>query len=182
MSAEHCLAASAAAVIVALCAVFLSGAGAAEAAPVALEGTFQFGGSEGELRAISAQIEAAIADMSFYLRPIARARLQKLTDPAPLFVFTPLQGGVQVQNAMVDRPCRYDGSTTVFTNRLGKTTRAVCRRTERGIQEDFLGEEPGTWSHEFRLDQGGDVLVQQVRVTAPLLGRPLEYSLTYARE
>ena len=146
-----------------------------------LHGTFEFGGSAAQLAEIDAQVEGAIEDMGFYLRPIARHRLQKLTKPAERFQFVPYEGGVKVVNELVTRPCSFDGSRTTFINRLGKQTQAVCVRSERGIREDFIGADAGTWSHTFTLSADGQTLEQRVKVTAPMLGRPLVYTLTYQR-
>ena len=58
-----------------------------------LHGTFEFGGSTAQLAELDAQVEGAIKDMGFYLRPIARHRLQKLTKPAERFQFVLYEGG-----------------------------------------------------------------------------------------
>jgi len=146
-----------------------------------LHGTFKFSGSTAQLAELDAQVEGAIKEMGFYIRPIARHRLHKLTKPAERFEFVPYEGGVKVVNELVTRPCSFDGSRTTFTNRLGKQTQAVCVRSERGIQEEFIGADAGTWSHSFTLSADGQTLEQHVRVTAPMLGRPLVYSLTYVK-
>ena len=146
-----------------------------------LQGIFEFGGSAAQLAELDAQVEGAIEDMGFYLRPIARHRLQKLTKPAERFQFVPYEGGVKVVNELVTRPCSFDGSRTTFINRLGKQTQAVCVRSEHGIREEFSGADAGTWSHSFTLSADGQTLEQRVKVTAPMLGRPLVYSLTYVK-
>ena len=146
-----------------------------------LVGVFEFSGSSVEQSRIDAQVEGAIKDMGFYIRPIARHRLHKLTKPAVRFEFRPFEGGVRVVNEMVNRPCHYDGSRVSFTNRLGKQTEAVCARSDKGIKEDFIGADAGTWSHTFTLSSDGRMLEQRVRVTAPMLGQPLQYTLTYVR-
>ena len=71
-----------------------------------LEGVFEYSGSSVEQSHIDAQVEGAIKDMGFYIRPIARHRLQKLTKPAGRFEFRPFKGGVRVVNEMVSRPTR----------------------------------------------------------------------------
>ena len=146
-----------------------------------LEGVFEYSGSSVEQSHIDAQVEGAIKDMGFYIRPIARHRLQKLTKPAGRFEFRPFKGGVRVVNEMVSRPCHFDGSRVSFTNRLGKQTEAVCVRSETGIREDFLGADAGTWSHTFTISADGRTLLQSVRVTAPMLVQPLQYTLTYLK-
>ena len=146
-----------------------------------LAGVFEFSGSSVEQSQIDAQVEEAIKEMGFYIRPIARHRLQKLTKPAIRFEFQPFEGGVRVVNEMVSRPCHFDGSRVSFTNRLGKQTEAVCARSKTGIREDFIGTDAGTWSHTFTISADGRTLLQRVRVMAPMLGQPLQYTLTYLK-
>jgi len=150
--------------------------------PDSLVGVFRFSESPVETAGIGEQIEAAIATMDFFIRPLARYRLKQLTKPAAQFTFEPMAGGVRVVNEWVSRPCRFDGGANQFKNRLGKEMQSVCTPLSNGIREDFVGLASGTWSHAFRLAPDGTTLVQAVVVKSPDLGRPLEYTVTYARE
>lgn len=154
-------------------------AAAAASDEFVLQGTYV--GAAEQSAMIATAIEAAVADMNFIKRPIARGRLTK-TNPAYQRLRlerTPTAFEVQFdERKPVQMPL--DGSAVQWEREDGEKF-AVSATLHDGYLVQTFKAEDGTRVNTFRWDAVSQRLYLDAVLTSSKLTKPLKYSLAYRR-
>jgi hypothetical protein len=134
---------------------------------------------------IEQRVEATVRGMNFIKRPIARKRLLRVNQPAPMFelrfhadtgrLVVPSESPIPLAFAREDLP---------WTNADGERF-AVSTYVTSGVTRLLLIKfeaEDGERTNMYRLDDDGRGLSLTVTVESPQLDTPLRYTLRYRRD
>jgi hypothetical protein len=129
---------------------------------------------------IQQAIEAAIADMSFLTRSVARGRLKKTN---PLYRRITITRQVVMISVRFDerRPVEMpaDGSVIKWTSEDGERYDLSARAEDGRLVQTFKAED-GQRVNSFSAEDA-ERLTLEVQVTSPRLSKPLTYSVRYRR-
>jgi len=126
-------------------------------------------------------IEAAIADMNFLTRPVARSRLKKTNTLARHITITRQGETISVrfdERKPAEMPA--DGSVVKWTGEDGEQFDVFARAETGRLVQTFKAED-GQRVNTF-IAEDAQRLQLQVQVTSPRLPKPLTYSVRYRRE
>ena len=144
-----------------------------------LEGTFTYNASASDN--INAAIDAAVRDMNFALRPIARGRLRKTNAP-----YQRLQISHTAQQVTVTTDGRRpivspaNGTPVDWTREDGEKLK-VSTEWENGTLEQTFKAEDGQRVNAYSVSPDGRTMTMRVTITSPRLKKPLTYKLVYNR-
>jgi hypothetical protein len=128
---------------------------------------------------IPGAIDAAVKDMNFVIRPIARGRLRK-TNPSYQRVSLARNGGEFVfqyeQRAPQHMPA--DGAAVPWKREDGEVFRISARQDGEDLVQRFQAED-GERTNVFHVDPATRTLRLTVTVASGKLPRPLTYTLSY---
>jgi hypothetical protein len=145
----------------------------------ALEGTYTFVADSSTN--IDDAIDAAVTDMNFIKRPIARSRLKK-TNPIYrriVIAKTPQEISVEFRSgAPVSTPA--DGTSVKWTRDDGEVFDVSATWEGSALAQRFKAED-GERLNVFRLTPDGRMLTLDVTVSSDQLPKPMTYSLVYRR-
>jgi hypothetical protein len=125
-------------------------------------------------------IEAAVADMNFLTRPIARSRLKKTNSMARRISITRQAETITVrfdERKPAEMPA--DGRMVKWTGEDGEQFDVVARVEDARLVQTFKAED-GQRVNAFSTEDG-QRLTLEVQVTSPRLPKPLTYSVRYRR-
>ncbi len=145
-----------------------------------LEGTFVY--DAGASDRVEAAINAAITDMNFALRPIARGRLKRTNRPYQKVVirYTPAQVSIAMDaRGPIQTPA--NGTPVDWTRPEDGEKLKVSTEWENGKIEQTFQAEDGRRVNSYSISPDGRVMSLQVTVTSPRLPKPLTYTLRYRR-
>lgn len=148
------------------------------------EFTYQSSQSKGQIeKKIKSGIEAAIEDMSFITRPIARGRLEDSNVPVKTVhvKLTPKKVTIQHgdRNAVTST---VDGKPVDWTRKSdGKTFKVSQIVKPQLIIQTFFSED-GKKTLKYKFSEDYKKMTMEVELTSPKLGAPLKYELNYARK
>ncbi len=170
--------------ISALFAVLLAFAFAAPAegraqANASLEGTFTYDAAASDN--LNQAIDAAVRDMNFALRPVARGRLRRTNQPYQRLRIS--HDAQQVSVVMDGRDAIVtpaNGTPVDWTREDGEKLK-VSTEWENGTLEQTFRAEDGQRVNTYSVSGDGRTLTLQVTVTSPRLKKPLTYKLVYSR-
>jgi hypothetical protein len=173
----------AAAWIVLACAACIVGHPASAMEPgtpsaTALSGTYEH--VPGQSSDISQAIDAAVKNMSFIKRPIARGRLAKTNVPYQRIRIE--LTGTEVEIAFDDRkPIRMplDGQPIKWTREDGEVFDVSVKLDGDELVQTYRAED-GMRVNTFQVDASG-ALRLKVEVSSPQLPQPMRYELAYRR-
>jgi hypothetical protein len=145
----------------------------------ALEGTYTFVADSSTN--IDAAVDAAVTDMNFIKRPIARSRLKK-TNPIYRRIAisrTPHDVSVEFRSgAPVNTPA--NGSSVKWTRDDGEVFDVSATWQGSTLTQRFKAED-GERLNVFRLSPDGRTLTLDVTISSDQLPKPMTYSLVYRR-
>lgn len=154
-------------------------AGSAAQGAASLNGTFTYDAAASEN--INAAIDAAVRDMNFAMRPVARGRLRKTNQPYQRVQIShnPQQVSVVTDGrAAIVSPA--NGSPIDWTREDGEKLK-VSTEWENGVLEQTFKAEDGQRVNAYSVSPDGRTMTMQVTVTSPRLKKPLTYKLVYNR-
>ena len=125
-------------------------------------------------------IEAAVADMNFITRPVARSRLKKTNSPAHRIAITRQGETISVrfdERKPAEMPA--DGSVVKWTGEDGEQFDVFARAENARLVQTFKAED-GQRVNSF-IAEDAQRLTLEVQVTSPRLPKPLTYTLRYRR-
>jgi hypothetical protein len=125
-------------------------------------------------------IEAAVADINFLTRPIARSRLKKTNSMAHRITITRQAETVTVrfdERKPAQMPA--DGSLAKWTDENGEQFDVFARVEDARLVQTFKAED-GQRVNSFS-PQDAQRLTLEVQVTSPRLPKPLTYTVRYKR-
>lgn len=138
-------------------------------------------------RAASGDVRRAIdtvtGRMSFFIRPIARARLRSANEVHEHLVITitPTEIATQVdQAAPIVSPA--SGATVTWHRENGDVFQLHSVLTGQRLVQTFIGLDGSSRENVFVPDQDGCTLTIGVTVAHPRLSLPLVYQLVYRRD
>lgn len=145
----------------------------------ALDGTFTYNAAASDN--INAAIDAAVRDMNFALRPIARGRLRKTNTPYQRLTISHTAQQVTVTTD-ARRPIvsPANGTPVDWTREDGEKLK-VSTEWENGTLEQTFKAEDGQRVNVYSVSSDGRTLNMRVTVTSPRLKKPLVYNLKYNR-
>lgn len=127
---------------------------------------------------VDAAIEAAVAEMSFFLRDFGRSRLRD-KNPVHTRLQIEMTGSHVVVTFDQDRYEGTEGSWVPVTAR-GEPARLLVQRTGRRLYLTFRGDD-GEKRMVHTISEDGRYLWLDVTVTSPRLPVPLTYRLNFRR-
>jgi hypothetical protein len=125
-------------------------------------------------------IEAAVADMNFITRPIARSRLKKTNSMAHRIAIVRQGETISVrfdERKPAEMPA--DGSVVKWTGEDGEQFDVFARVENARLVQTFKAED-GQRVNSFSADDP-QRLALEVQVTSPRLPKPLTYTVRYRR-
>ena len=126
-------------------------------------------------------IEAAVEDMSFITRPIARSRLKNSNEAFTTMTFKHVGHKLSIQHG--DRKpvvSKDDGSRTKWTREDGETFVVTQKVSPNKIVQVFYAED-GTKTLTYNFSDGFSKLTVHVTLESPKLAAPMKYTLTYKK-
>ena len=129
---------------------------------------------------IQKAIEAAVADMNFLTRPIARSRLKKTNSMAKRIVISRQGETISVrfdERKPAEMPA--DGSAVKWTGEDGEQFDVFARTDDGRLVQTFKAED-GQRVNAFTAEDA-QRLTLEVQVTSPRLPKPLTYAVRYKR-
>ena len=144
-----------------------------------LEGTYTFVADSSTN--IDAAIDAAVTDMNFIKRPIARSRLKKTNPIYRRIVISRTVQEISVEfrtGAPVITPA--DGTSVKWTRDDGEVFDVSAVWEAATLTQRFKAED-GERLNVFRLAPDGRTLTLDVTVSSDQLPKPMTYSLVYRR-
>jgi hypothetical protein len=144
-----------------------------------LNGTFTYNASASDN--INAAIDAAVRDMNFALRPIARGRLRKTNQPYQRLQIshTPQQVSVVTDTRRpIVSPA--NGTPVDWTREDGEKLKVSTVWQGSTLEQTFKAED-GQRVNDYSVSSDGRTLTMRVTVTSPRLKKPLTYKLVYNR-
>jgi hypothetical protein len=125
-------------------------------------------------------IEAAVADMNFLTRPVARSRLKKTNSMAHRISITRQAETITVRfDERKPAVMPTDGSAVKWTNEDGEQYDVFARAEDARLVQTFKAED-GQRVNSFAAEDA-QRLTLQVQVTSPRLPKPLTYTVRYKR-
>jgi hypothetical protein len=125
-------------------------------------------------------IEAAIADMNFITRPVARSRLKKTNTLARRITITQQAETITVRfDERKPAAMPADGSVTQWTGEDGEQFDVFAHVENSRLVQTFKAED-GQRVNSFTAEDA-QRLTLQVQVTSPRLPKPLTYTVRYKR-
>jgi hypothetical protein len=126
-------------------------------------------------------IEAAVADMNFITRPVARSRLKKTNSLAQRISITRQAETITVRfDERKPAVMPTDGSVIKWTSEDGEQYDVFARAEDARLVQTFKAED-GQRVNSFSTEEDGQRLTLEVQVTSPRLPKPLTYSVRYKR-
>ena len=125
-------------------------------------------------------IEAAIADMNFITRPVARSRLKKTNTLAHRITITRQAETITVrfdERKPAEMPA--DGRVVKWTGEDGEQFDVFARADDARLVQTFKAED-GQRVNSFT-PEDAQRLTLEVQVTSPRLPKPLTYTVRYKR-
>jgi hypothetical protein len=125
-------------------------------------------------------IEAAIADMNFITRPVARSRLKKTNTLAHRITITRQAETITVrfdERKPAEMPA--DGRVAKWTGEDGEQFDVFARADDARLVQTFKAED-GKRVNSFT-PEDAQRLTLEVQVTSPRLPKPLTYTVRYQR-
>ena len=125
-------------------------------------------------------IEAAIADMNFLTRSVARGRLKKTNTLSQRITITRQTGTISVrfdERKPAEMPA--DGSVAKWTGEDGEQFDVTARAEPGRLVQTFKAED-GQRMNTF-IAEDAQRLTLEVQVTSPRLPKPLTYTVHYRR-
>jgi hypothetical protein len=144
-----------------------------------LNGTFTYDAAASDN--INAAIDAAVRDMNFALRPIARGRLRKTNQPYRRIQIshTPQQVSVVTDGrAAIVSPA--NGTPVDWTREDGEKLK-VSTEWENGTLEQTFKAEDGQRVNAYTISPDGRTLTMNVTITSPRLKKALNYKMVYRK-
>jgi hypothetical protein len=145
----------------------------------ALEGTYTFVADSSTN--IDEAIDAAVTDMNFIKRPIARSRLKKTNPIYRRVVISRTAQEIHVEfraGAPVIAPA--DGTSVKWTRDDGEVFDVSAAWEASTLTQKFKAED-GERLNVFRLSPDGRTLTLDVTISSDQLPKPMTYSLVYRR-
>lgn len=130
---------------------------------------------------INKGIEAAIEDMSFITRPIAKTKLQKTNVASKQIFIKNTAKKLTVKHddrAAVESPP--DGKKFKWTREDGETFTVSQSATDDTITQIYYSED-GQKKMTYKFSPDFSKMTLKVKVESPKLSDPLEYSIEYAQ-
>jgi hypothetical protein len=126
-------------------------------------------------------IEAAVADMNFITRPVARSRLKKTNSLAHRITITREADTITVRfDERKPAVMPTDGSAIKWTSEDGEEYDVTARVENARLMQTFKAED-GQRVNSFTTEEDGQRLTLGVQVTSPRLPKPLTYAVRYRR-
>lgn len=144
-----------------------------------LNGTFTY--DSGASDNINSAIDAAVRDMNFALRPIARGRLRKTNQPYKRLTIS--HNAQQVSVVTDDRRpivSPANGTPVDWTREDGEKLK-VSTEWENGTLEQTFKAEDGQRVNAYTMSADGRTLTMNVVITSPRLKKPLTYKMIYRK-
>lgn len=143
-------------------------------------GTYSHSQDAAELAAREAAIGAAVEDMFFLKRPIARARLQKASRVAAWIRITPRDDGSVTLQAEGREPLtlRADGTPAPWKGPDGDALTVTLTADAHRMLQRITNAKGGERLNVFTFREDGSFRMD-VTITNEQLPRPLKYALTY---
>lgn len=131
--------------------------------------------------AIREAVERSVDDLFFLVRPFARSRLERSTDPCPTLDIRLASGRVSIwcerdEDRFVSSP---DGRPRTMTFEGKELVLAQTVKSEV-IRQRFESDEGERINH-YRLEEGGRILRMDVELDSPRLPHPVSYAIRYRR-
>lgn len=129
---------------------------------------------------IEAAIEAAVDDMNFIKRPIARSRLRKTNPAYQRIIIGRKASDVEVtfdKGSAITSPA--DGTPVKWKREDGEVFEVKTHWQAKKLTQNFKAED-GERTNTFHLNADGE-LVLDVKIKSDQLPKPLTYSLVYRR-
>jgi hypothetical protein len=126
-------------------------------------------------------IEAAVADMNFLTRPIARSRLKKTNSMAKRIVISRQGETISVrfdERKPAEMPA--DGSVVKWTGEDGEQFDVFARVEDARLVQTFKAED-GQRVNSFS-PEDAQRLTLEVQIMSPRLPKPLTYTVRYRRD
>lgn len=154
-------------------------AGSAAQGNASLNGTFTYNAAASDN--LNTAIDAAVRDMNFAIRPVARGRLRKTNQPYQRVQISHNAQQVSVVTdgrAAIVSPA--NGTPVDWTREDGERLK-VSTEWENGVLEQTFKAEDGQRVNAYSISPDGRTMTMQVTVTSPRLRKPLTYKLVYNR-
>jgi hypothetical protein len=144
-----------------------------------LNGTFTYDAAASDN--INSAIDAAVRDMNFALRPIARGRLRKTNQPYKRLTISHTAQQVSVvtdDRRPIVSPA--NGTPVDWTREDGEKLK-VSTEWENGTLEQTFKAEDGQRVNAYTMSADGRTLNMNVTITSPRLKKPLTYKMVYRK-
>ena len=128
-----------------------------------------------------AAIAAAVEDMMFIARPIARRRMRNELPVHRRVSFTQTPTGLRAQIGRYDLNFPADGSVHNVRDPWDNDIRFSQQFQGQRLRQVFRAEN-GVLYHAFRVSGNGQRLTLSIRVTTPRLPADARYQYTYRRQ
>jgi hypothetical protein len=145
----------------------------------AIEGVYTFDATASD--DIKAAINAAVSNMNFIVKPIARSRLTK-TNPAYQRISITREGTEIVVAFDTRKPVRMpaDGTSIKWTREDGEKFDVKVARQDTQLTQTFVAED-GQRVNDFRLEADPNMMTLHITLTSEKLDKPMVYKLAYKR-
>lgn len=167
-----------------LVATLLAGACVRAADPDAFSGHYLWSSNQTEAAALAGEVDATVATINRFLRPIARPRLIASTAPYG-FIDIAMGASNAIAYARAGVPpvqAPLDGKPVKWEREGGVELNVAFEITADGRLRQTLSESGGTRVHLFTLAPGGTNLVMDVTINSKRLDRLVKYRLTYVKQ
>ena len=144
-----------------------------------LNGTFTYDAAASDN--INSAIDAAVRDMNFALRPIARGRLRKTNQPYKRLTISHTAQQVSVvtdDRRPIVSPA--NGTPVDWTREDGEKLK-VSTEWENGTLEQTFKAEDGQRVNAYTMSADGRTLNMNVTITSPRLKKALNYKMVYRK-
>jgi len=144
-----------------------------------LDGTYTYDAAASDN--LNQAIDAAVRDMNFALRPVARGRLRKTNQPYQRLRIS--QDAQQVSVVMDGRDAIVtpaNGTVVDWTREDGEKLKVSTEWKNGALEQTFMAED-GQRVNAYTVNDDGRTLTLRVTVTSPRLKQPLTYRLVYRR-
>ena len=148
--------------------------------PASIMGSWQIINASAAEAARDAAIDAVVEDLMFIARPIARRRM---SSELPVHRQIQLSGNGSSLRARVgpyDFTTPADGSSHTIEDPWENEVRVTQQLSDGRLRQVFRAEN-GVLYHDLRMNDAGDRLTLNVRVTSPRLPSDGRYRYTYRR-
>ena len=147
-------------------------------------GAYRYIGGESEIRAMDRAIDAAVEDMSFLIRGLARRRLREPNLPSEQIRIVAEGERIRImRSGQPDISAPRDGDPVQWRNPDSGNTLEVRHAIVDGrTLEQRLRGDRGLSVNRFVLEDDGSKLRVHTEISADKLSRPLRFYTTYARD